>query len=403
MTLEHLTSGFESLLQTSLGASLLIICVVIVRAVFQRWLSMRIFYVLGLLVMLRLVVPFFPTSEFSLLHKVQQHSVQPLSSPIAAALSIPSLPADPPASATLEALTWMEGAAMVWAAGVVLMSIFVLGSYLRLRYWLRYQPRVTDPELLQLMEDCRKQVGVSSSVRLHIVDRLRTPAVFGFLRPRILIPEPLLELKHRDLRYILLHELTHIRRHDMFIGAFATLVALTHWFNPLVWFAFRQFSADREILCDRSVLKTLGSVPKEQYAYGMTLIKMLNLLATPINRSPVLVPLMTNKGEIERRVTLLGAPSKAHWTSRMAGLVAFALLVFVGFTIAAPSGHTRPHSKPGSDWEKGLTDVFISEEYTDDDLTGSHIAEHSVYWNTEHNREDEEHEHGEEGDHHSTH
>jgi hypothetical protein len=161
-----------------------------------------------------------------------------------------------------------------------------------------------------------------------------------------------------------------------------------HWFNPLVWIVVRQFAANREVLCDRGVLKALGDIPTGKVAYGQTLIKMVSLLATPVLGVPGLTPLLSTKKEIKNRITLLSYPDKARWKSRILGMAMLGLLTAAGFTIAAPSS---PHdenprqnqdSAPASDIDN--EDCFVSEEFTDDDPQGSTIAEKQIYQDESH-------------------
>jgi len=60
-----------------------------------------------------------------------------------------------------------------------------------------------------------------------------------------------------ERRYILLHEQIHIRRKDYIIKILAFLILSIHWFNPLVWIAFRLMSKDMELSCDERVLKEM--------------------------------------------------------------------------------------------------------------------------------------------------
>ncbi|MCS1407472.1 MAG: Regulatory protein BlaR1 [Verrucomicrobia subdivision 3 bacterium] len=129
--------------------------------------------------------------------------------------------------------------------------------------WFRLQPRIFDLRLLALLEECRKMAGVRRKVVMLPVDRMRMPAVFGLLTPHILVSKRLHEeLDHTELKHILLHELGHVRRYDALPGMAGSLVAMVHWFNPLVWLAVRQFSMVRELLYGRAVVhmkKTGGS------------------------------------------------------------------------------------------------------------------------------------------------
>jgi len=83
---------------------------------------------------------------------------------------------------------------------------------------------------------------------------LKTPFVFGLINPRIYLPAG---LDATERRYILLHEQIHIRRKDYIIKILAFLILSIHWFNPLVWIAFRLMSKDMELSCDERVLKEM--------------------------------------------------------------------------------------------------------------------------------------------------
>jgi len=102
-------------------------------------------------------------------------------------------------------------------------------------------------------------------------DRIATPAVYGIIRPRILVPAGMNPL---DLSYAVIHEKAHIRRGDNFIRCVALVTACFHWFNPLVW-VFLKFSfADMELSCDEKVMKNLDETGRRQYAASL-----LNCLA----------------------------------------------------------------------------------------------------------------------------
>jgi TonB family protein len=80
------------------------------------------------------------------------------------------------------------------------------------------------------------------------------------LRPLILIPN---EAKFWDSdrrRAILLHELAHIRRHDLWANAVAAVATALFWFHPLVWMLARRMRAEQELACDDVVLNE-GIVP----------------------------------------------------------------------------------------------------------------------------------------------
>lgn len=94
-------------------------------------------------------------------------------------------------------------------------------------------------------------------------DRIASPAVFGILKPRIIIPSAMTE---GEMRYILLHEWVHIKRRDNLWRMVAIFTACIHWFNPLLWIFLKCFFEDAELACDSKVLKTLEESKAKEYA-----------------------------------------------------------------------------------------------------------------------------------------
>ena len=93
--------------------------------------------------------------------------------------------------------------------------------------------------------------------------QLKSPAVYGILRPKILLPETVLQ---EDIESILRHERAHIRRLDNLWRALAVVTVCVHWFNPLAWIFLRCFLADAELACDARALRGLDAAGKKQYA-----------------------------------------------------------------------------------------------------------------------------------------
>jgi len=98
---------------------------------------------------------------------------------------------------------------------------------------------------------------------LYRSDKILSPAVYGILRPKILLPTA---TAGDGLDYILQHEAIHIRRRDNLWRVVAVITACVHWFNPLVWVFVKCFFADMELACDSGVLKRLNADGKKAYA-----------------------------------------------------------------------------------------------------------------------------------------
>ena len=67
---------------------------------------------------------------------------------------------------------------------------------------------------------------------IYISDKVKTPAVYGIIKPKIILPT---EYDANKLNFILMHEKAHIKRKDNFIRLLALIVVCFHWFNPFAW------------------------------------------------------------------------------------------------------------------------------------------------------------------------
>jgi beta-lactamase regulating signal transducer with metallopeptidase domain len=174
-----------------------------------------------------------------------------------------------------------EALLAVWLLGVAL-SLFVVALQTRtaLRRWARLRLSI-DPVLLGLLEDGKMQLGITAPIGLVVSEAVATPAIMGWLRPRVLLPQAAVATLTPDqLRAVLLHELAHFRALDVPLGWLFTLVRALHWFNPAVHLAARGWARFREEAADETALRALGG--SASGLYGETLLAALRpASATP--------------------------------------------------------------------------------------------------------------------------
>jgi beta-lactamase regulating signal transducer with metallopeptidase domain len=113
--------------------------------------------------------------------------------------------------------------------------------------------------VLDLLEDRKLQMGVRTPLVLVETASVTSPALLGFIQPRLLLPAGLIaNFSATELRYVFLHELGHLRRSDIPMNWLLSLLLVILWFNPLVWYAFSRLRADRELACDALALAHAG-------------------------------------------------------------------------------------------------------------------------------------------------
>ena len=116
--------------------------------------------------------------------------------------------------------------------------------------------KALDEDLRVLIEDfqrCRK-------VSVLVSRRLEVPTAIGFYKPAVILPAWLLEsTPAEELKYILLHELAHLRRRDDWTNLAQKILKALLFFLPSVWWIERRLSLEREMACDDAVLAHSGS------------------------------------------------------------------------------------------------------------------------------------------------
>ena len=86
---------------------------------------------------------------------------------------------------------------------------------------------------------------------MFLSDSVDVPLVMGFVRPRIVLPASLVgQVSSEELESILIHEVAHLRRYDVWTNAFVRMIETCIAVNPLAWFIMRQLAMEREIACD---------------------------------------------------------------------------------------------------------------------------------------------------------
>ena len=111
------------------------------------------------------------------------------------------------------------------------------------------------------------QIGVNCPVEFYTNGLVSSPLLIGFFRPCIILPTT--DIPKDDLKYTLLHELTHFKRKDMFYKWLAQITICLHWFNPFVYIMEHEISRECELSCDEEMIRSLNE--KERRKYGDTL------------------------------------------------------------------------------------------------------------------------------------
>ncbi len=165
-----------------------------------------------------------------------------------------------------------------WILGVVAFANYLIFHWTR---FLRIARTNTPPseEIARIYTTTAESLGLSNPPRLLLVDKPFGPAAIGCLRPSIVVPVRLIdEANESDLQSIFTHELTHIRRGDVWVSWLQVLASCVWWFHPLVWYSNRQIVRWREAACDEEVIAQLSISPR---TYANALLRVMESRVRP--------------------------------------------------------------------------------------------------------------------------
>ena len=241
------------LINMSIVASLMGLIVMALRKI--RFIPHRVSVFLWIVPFLRMTIPLGVNSPYSLMSIISRYTTRTVTMyrpaddiELSASNVLMAAESYSPLTFAVEGLGKVfDIAFMIWA--VVSIAILITIGVL----YVTTKKEIKDAVLLE--------------GNIFLSEKVTSPAVYGIFKPRIVLPAP---LAGTDLKYIVGHEKTHIRRLDNLWRLLAFITAAVHWFNPLSWIFLKTFLADLELACDETAISGYG--PEERKDYARTLL-----------------------------------------------------------------------------------------------------------------------------------
>ncbi|MHC4655264.1 MAG: M56 family metallopeptidase, partial [Planctomycetota bacterium] len=361
--------GFSS--SMLIQSSVLIILLLALDAILRKKVRVVFLYGIWMLILVKLVlpttfssptglvywigdkVPGFITETASIPEKIASiiQRIKPMSETISSGTEIfiwpltgisPGSIADTSAEFTVEAspattpVSWQGFAFLGWLTVVTAMLLLLIRRMFFVRGLLAKSMNPSD-SMVDTLERCRKQMGVHRPIFLRLSRVAASPSVCGLFRPTILIPQNLLrKLKREELRSILLHEMAHIKRGDLWVSLFQTILQIVYFFNPLLWVANVIIRKVREQAVDEMVLVAMGE-KAEDYPQSLLNISRMTFSRPALNLR--LIGVSESKKALERRIIkMLNRPVPKSSKLGYLGLIA---IVVIGAVIL-PMHYNEP-------------------------------------------------------------
>lgn len=340
----YLPHFFDWLIETSLMASILVGFILCIKVLFRNKLTPRWQYMLWIVLMIRLLLPWSPDSSYSIYSLLSYSSsvseVIPKNMP--ATESIVNIESDrkvelesnpkmvtktsePEVEVSSEKQTTFslyKLALYVWLAGVIVLAAITFLTNRRLYSYIKKQPDITDEQVITVFDRCKQSMKMKKAVSLRLAGKIASPTVFSFFRPKVLLSKKHMKvLNEQQLQYVFYHELAHIKRKDVAVNWIMYSLILLNWFNPILWYAYFCMREDQELACDAYALTFIDK--EEQIAYGHTIIALLEHYSYQV---PSLANLSRNKRTLKRRIVMIKKFQKKSYRLSLLGVIAIAAI-----------------------------------------------------------------------------
>ncbi len=266
-----------SIIEMSMSASLFTTAIIIIRRFALDKFPKAVFSAFWLIAALRLLIPVGFSSNLSVYAWLQSNiNYTVVNAPAQAAQTAAHYPGgsinpftalSPNGSAAEEA--GMPEAAVsplliAWLIGVAAVTLYFIVTNVKSQRGFKSSLPVDSAYISGFVE----RSGLSRRVEVRVSDRVSTPLTYGLIKPVILLPK---NLDHGggQLKYILTHELLHIKRLDLLKKLVFAAALIIHWFNPLAWAMYVLANRDLELHCDEGVVRAFGKSHGAAYATAL--------------------------------------------------------------------------------------------------------------------------------------
>ena len=320
--------------------SLLIILITTLDMAIRRWAWPQLRYALWALVFIKLIIPptwQMPTSIVSWLQPQVEEQISfqigEERNEIRSVLNLLNQEQDNEtvvSRPTLQSLLFLT-----WLGGMSVFAFLLLRKMSRLRKWHQIQDDRDVPLWFnELLVKTAKRLNLKRVPTVIFSNDAVSPAVYGILRPSLLLPKGYLDkLPREQFEHVLLHELCHLKRGDLWTHSFCLILQIVYWFNPLLIWTRRQMRHVCEICCDLSVANVLREKTK---AYRDTLLNTARgLLTERVEPSLGLLGLFEEPFRIVTRLKWL---EKNTWENRKRKLATTLCISLFMFVCVMPMG-----------------------------------------------------------------
>ncbi|HEY1785825.1 MAG TPA: M56 family metallopeptidase [Pirellulales bacterium] len=183
--------------------------------------------------------------------------------------------------------------------------------------------------VLRLCQEEGQRLSVHRLPPLRLSRQVGSPLLIGSWRPTIILPDRIEEnFDQAELRLMIAHELSHLKRHDLAWNWLPTVAAWLFFFHPLVWLMIRRWFEAQEAACDELLIQRHVAAPVD---YGRLLVKLAARASLESHSSLAAAGVLGAYRNLERRI--LAMTRVKAFSARRFAIAAGVLSIAAALTI----------------------------------------------------------------------
>jgi beta-lactamase regulating signal transducer with metallopeptidase domain len=252
----------------------------------------------------------------------------------------------------ISSMSGVSAIVTIWGAVVAILCLSLAYGAFAVRRIVRNARPLDSADWLTPLWEVADRLSLDEPPRLLGSDDAKMPFACGIIRPTIVLPADC-ESWSLDRRHaVLLHELAHVRRHDLIGHTLGRLACAIYWFHPLVWTAAKRLRSESERACDDLAL-ACGARASDYAEHLLDIVTSVRHDSTP-----TIALAMARRKEFEGRMLAILDPELRHSTPtrrQSAALIGSLAVISMVVGAAAPTPRSeraiveiapQPHRQP---------------------------------------------------------
>ncbi|MCI8617160.1 MAG: M56 family metallopeptidase [Clostridia bacterium] len=220
-------------------------------------------------------------------------------------------------------------ATVIWISGIlILWGIYTVNSR-RIKRKIG-KKEVKEERILKLFQEAKNELEIRKEIKLVEQKERITPCIYGMIHPQILVTQDILKKSDEVIKHILMHELAHYKKKDIWLNKFLLVITSIYWFNPVIWFCFKQIRQDMELKADELVLSKLPKQNEKEYAKSLVTILPISQEEKMTTR---LLYVTDGKKNMERRIKMIKLAKQFKEYKTLIGVTTTILTLCLGILL----------------------------------------------------------------------